>query len=555
MSRHAVRLAPLDPPMVLFLLSAVLGVWSAYDRSLSWSTLGVLTAGFLLFVLISRLATPHRRWRAVALFIALTNLLLSLYFVAQYAHFGYPLKTEPVRRLVTLIGKVIPPAVIWAPTPHSVATFLEGGLFLTVALLLTEKRRIWRIGGGIAVALTVLAVLMSESRGAWLAVLATSILWLALHWRPARAMAIAGVLLSLGLAIYTVVQGDVTVLNDIPVANRVLAPLFIRPDRLLVYRNSLYLIQDFPLTGIGLGGQFAMIFSRYALLIGPPFLTYSHSLYLEVWLQQGLLGTIVWTWLIAAFYQATRTYAKPGSDLLHQGTWLGVTSILVYGLVDARQYVDLWCWFPFFALLGLEAAIVSRRGGVVPPRRHWVLPAGVAGAFLVALLAGFHPLPATWHANLGCLMQARADLQPALDDGPRAALRQQAVDHFRRAIEIAPLKRTAQQRLGLILLEETRFEEAVEHLETAWQADPDNTTTRKGLGLAYVWLGSVEKAYPLLENIPDIVYELNIWGWWWGTQQRMEQSLNAHRMSLVLEPDQPAVQERLQQLESELHPW
>ncbi|MGB5934149.1 MAG: tetratricopeptide repeat protein, partial [Anaerolineae bacterium] len=144
---------------------------------------------------------------------------------------------------------------------------------------------------------------------------------------------------------------------------------------------------------------------------------------------------------------------------------------------------------------------------------------------------------------------------PALDDGPRAALRQQAVDHFRRAIEIAPLKRTAQQRLGLILLEETRFEEAVEHLETAWQADPDNTTTRKGLGLAYVWLGSVEKAYPLLENIPDIVYELNIWGWWWGTQQRMEQSLNAHRMSLVLEPDQPAVQERLQQLESELHPW
>jgi 4-amino-4-deoxy-L-arabinose transferase-like glycosyltransferase len=54
------RLNALDSPLALFLLSAAIGVWPAYDRSLCWNTLLALAAGFLLYVLISRLATHHR---------------------------------------------------------------------------------------------------------------------------------------------------------------------------------------------------------------------------------------------------------------------------------------------------------------------------------------------------------------------------------------------------------------------------------------------------------------------------------------------------------------
>jgi Tfp pilus assembly protein PilF len=101
-------------------------------------------------------------------------------------------------------------------------------------------------------------------------------------------------------------------------------------------------------------------------------------------------------------------------------------------------------------------------------------------------------------------------------------------------------------------MDEMQFQDAVEHLEVAWQADSDNTTTHKALGLAYVWVGELEKAQPLLQDTKDIVQELNTWGWWRGTQQQMEQSLNAYRMSLMLEPDQPGVREVLDQLEAEL---
>jgi tetratricopeptide (TPR) repeat protein len=172
-------------------------------------------------------------------------------------------------------------------------------------------------------------------------------------------------------------------------------------------------------------------------------------------------------------------------------------------------------------------------------RRCRLFPAAVVGAFLLAVAAALLPWPATYHANRGCVLQARADLAPSLDDEQRADLQQQATVQYRRATQVDVDNRTAQQRLGLVLLGDLRFDESVEHLEAAWRADPGNTTTRKALGLAYVWVGDLESARPLLADVRDIVEELNVWGWWWGTERQMEQSLNAYRMSLLLEPDQP----------------
>ena len=549
-SRRTLRLTPLALPLALFLLSAILGLWPAYDRSLSWNTLIALVVGFVLYVLASRLAVSSRRWRAIAAVIVFVSALLSLYFVTQYTHFGYPAKIGLIGRLGTLIGNVVPSVGGWAPTANSVATFLEGVIFLAVTLVLTEKKLMWRAGWAIGVGLIGLALLISSSRGAWVAVVVALVLWLALHWRPARVIAATGAILLLGLVIYVIVQGDITVLDDVPIANRILAPLFIRPDRLEVYRGSIYLIQDFPLTGIGLGRQFAMVYSKYALLIQHAFLSYSHNLYLEVWLEQGLLGITAWLYLVATLYQAARTHAKPGPDLLYQSTWIGLTAIFLHGVTDARQYVDLWCWLPFFGLLGLNAAILLRRAPAVVSGPRWIVPASVAGLFLVVVAVSLHPLPATYHTNLGCILQARADLLASLNDELQAGLLQEAVDHYRQAAQITPYDRTVQQRLGLILVEDTRFQEGVEHLEVAWRADQENTTTRKGLGLAYVWVGELERARPLLQDVPNIVYELNIWGWWRGTQEQAEQSLNAYRMSLLLEPNQPEIRERLEQIEA-----
>ncbi|HDQ73034.1 MAG TPA: tetratricopeptide repeat protein [Chloroflexi bacterium] len=549
--RPFIRFFPLDLPLGMFALSAFVAIWPAYDRSLCWNTLLTLLAGFLLYVTISRLAVSRRRWLAMAAFVVLTGVLLSIDTIAQYPDLAYAGKAGLISRLSAFLAQVIPSPSTWTPVGNSAATYLEGLIFLAAALTLTFKRNVWRIVGVAGVLLMALGLLTSTSRGAWVGVLLASAVWATLYWRPARWGIAGGALLLTGMILYVILQGDVTALNDIPILNRTLAPIFIRPDRLEVYRNSVYLIQDFPLTGIGLGEQFAMTLSRYALLIQVPFLTYSHNLYLQVWLEQGLLGIVAWLWTLAVFYQATFTYSKRGPDLLYQATWLGLTANLLHGFTDARQYVDLWCWLPCFALLGLNAAIVSRRSRRRPRQWRWPISAGVALLFLIVVLVSLHPLPAAWHANQGCVLQARGDLSDPLTDVQRTDLRREAEARYRQAIHIASLNRTAQQRLGLILVDQNRFQEAVEHLALAQQADPHNTTTHKGLALAYVWTGELEKARPLLQDVPDIVQELNTWGWWRSTQDQIEQSINAYRISLLLAPEQPEVRERVEQLEKE----
>ena len=119
------KLNALDLPLVLFLLSAVVGVYPAYDRSQCWPTLIALAAGFLLYFLISRIAVSHRWWHVSALILVAAGLLVSLYFVIQYGHLGYDENLGPISRLGVLVGRIVPSFASWGPQPNSVATFLE----------------------------------------------------------------------------------------------------------------------------------------------------------------------------------------------------------------------------------------------------------------------------------------------------------------------------------------------------------------------------------------------------------------------------------------------
>ncbi len=90
--------------------------------------------------------------------------------------------------------------------------------------------------------------------------------------------------------------------------------------------------------------------------------------------------------------------------------------------------------------------------------------------------------------------------------------------------------------------------DAVDHLEMAQAYDPANPTTRKALGLAYTWSGFLVLAKDQLQAVPKMVDELNTWGWWWGQQKREDLSRRAYQVSLLIDPDQPAIQQTLDAL-------
>jgi len=534
---------------MLLLVGAIFSLWASYDVSLSLPVLLVLTGSIALYYAVVNAPKP----RALAQAVVLVGLAVAVYFLTQYQYIPDAGKSSLASALGRVTSGLFPRLGSWEPFSNGVATLLEGLIPLGVALTLVGRSRGWRMISGIATGVMGLTVLVTASRGAWVALLVTGVLWLTSRWRRGAIVLGGATLVALAAmgGYLALVEG--ATLAGIPILGPVLHQFFARPDRLEVYQGSLRLIQDFPLTGIGLGEVFALVYSKYVLLIPHAFLTYSHNLYLTIWLGHGLLGILGMGWLVAAFvYLVVRESREGRSSPLFQAAWTGVVVILVHGLFDARQYVDLWAMWPLFVLLGLvvsTSTVVVREGSVKTQRvrsRPWEWAA--LGLLVVGCAVVWRPLLAATCANMGAVKQAKAELANLPGDVKDARLRA-AMANYECALQLIPDNRMANLRLGNLVVADGQYEEGITHLEIVWQAAPEDRTACKALGLAYAWVGEIDRAVELLKYTKDIVAELNTWGGWHDQEGRQQVAMNAYRTSLALKSDQPQVRDRLITLE------
>ena len=537
------RFAPYDLPLILFFASAAVGIWPAYDPSLSAKTMTAFILLALGYLILSRVTMHRGVWHWAAAALAGLGVLFAGYYVTQTGHMQGMDKIGALSRLGELIARFTPNLAFFQPDGNSAGTFLEGLIFLQVGTALRAGPRRWKIVWWGSAALTAFALLLSASRGAWMAVFAGGLLWAALYWKPARYVLIAGVLGLAVLALIVAVSGDLTVLDRVPVAGKLLGALFIRPDRLVVYDHSLAMLSEAPFTGIGLGDQFAMTYARYQLYLHVPFLYYSHNLFLEIWLEQGLLGIFAFLWLVFSLLRSAWIFRGEHGRLRFESTWIGIVAILIHGLSDARQTQSLWCWLPFFGLLGVNAALItSRRVTGTRSLPRWLPAAASALALFVFWMASL-PIAEAVTLNRGTLTHHRADLAPGLSDDQRAVLLDQAAADFERTLRVSASNFGANHRLGMITLTQGDYEAAIDHLERANQARPRHIGVRKLLGLAYVHHGDLEQAVGLFKDQLNIVDEMNYYGDLYERQGRRDLSLNFFQVSLLLNPDQAQVKQ------------
>lgn len=524
--------------------SAFLGILPAFERASAIRAATVVCLGGVFYVATVQAAGRRGRWRRLALAAVVLGAMAAAYFLLQYRF----IVTEPKVQVTDAIGRSLsgpwPRLGAWTPFPNSLATLLEGLVPLAVGLALGRGSRRVRTTAAVCASVMSLAVVVAASRGAWLALGVAAVAWL-IAAAPARVRTMA----ALG-ALVAIVGSGAWVAVRSPAGEPwwfSLGALFDRPDRLDVYRHTLTLLGDVPFTGIGAGDQFALAMSRYALLIEVPFLTYSHNLVLDLWLEQGLLGLLAWLVLGAAVVVSAVAGERASMGLGFRGAWVGVVAIYVHGLTDARQSVDGWTWMPLFALAALTASRTRRfrvRQGSVS---RWIPPV-VAGATAATVLAASQPVGAAWQANLGAVAQARAELSPTLDATARDELLGGARAHFARALALDPNQPAALRRLGRMAISEGRYAEGAGQLALAWASDPANGTTRKAYGLALVWVGDVGRASDVLAAVPGIVEELNTWAWWRRSRNEPALAMAAAETSLLLHPKQPAVRALLSEM-------
>lgn len=81
---------------------------------------------------------------------------------------------------------------------------------------------------------------------------------------------------------------------------------------------------------------------------------------------------------------------------------------------------------------------------------------------------------------------------------------------------------------------ERNYDGAVDHLEVAFAQDLGHRGIQKSLGQSYAWAGQFDRAYELLELLPESRSEMDVYQWWWATQGGEDLASNAQAVSELL---------------------
>ena len=347
-SGAAARMWRLPSPTLLDWLViawAALGIvslsWARF-RSPALHELRVIILDPVLFYALVRLMSLERRdlvWLADALVFsgaAIAGIGLVWFVTGE----GVVEAEEGARRLISIYG-----------SPNGVGLYLGRCLPFALAYALLPLGT-WRRGFGVlSGALMLVAVLLSQSRGAILLGLPAAVIAMLVVWRGRRAaipvmaalgaMAAALIPLSIALPRLRDLLGDTA---------------FFRRH---LWYSALNLIREHPITGAGLDQFLYWYRSRYLLpeAWAEPNLSVPHNVLLNHWVSLGVGGVVLALGLQIAFWRGLwrvrgRVLGDPLLLALALGLAGSMADFLAHGLVDV-SYFSINLAFVFFLSLAL----------------------------------------------------------------------------------------------------------------------------------------------------------------------------------------------------------
>lgn len=356
---HLLGHTPADWPLLALLLLLPVGLWASPDPSVTYPRTDALVAAAALFWVAA--AQRNQRWlRYSGWLLLLAGLALA---VAVFAATTFPAKLPWVQFDVSALqARVNLPFL----QPDRFNPNLSGSLmalFLAPALVLVlaGNGRAQRLLALATSLLLALLLLLSQSRGAWLgvgvAVVVVTVIsdrrWLWL-WLP---LGLAGV----GAALALGNRLAVAALLGNGGSDGVVSTLQGRQE---LWSRALYLMQDFPFTGVGLGMPEPVIKLLYPLfLVGPDSeWIHVHNTFLQIGSEMGIPGLIAFVALLLTVATALVRQATDARAGAYRGLSLALLASLIVFVVHSQ--VDALLASPkltilFFALMGLMVAVAT----------------------------------------------------------------------------------------------------------------------------------------------------------------------------------------------------
>ncbi len=332
--RMSVR-TPADLSIVLLVLMIPVTLWATALQERTSIQVLRLAAGIGLFYSLANWASANLgRLRLLVLGLGLVLLLLVAIapFGVEWLNTKYPIiPTRVYDRLPLLLSD---PA-----NPNVFAGFMVTILPVVSATLLFSWRNLaWyqRLVGSLAVGLSFVVLVLTQSRGAWVALAVAAAVLVILRWRR-------GWVLLAGLAAIVLLLVIFSGSQEMSAALASEGRLGSLEGRLEVWSRALYMIQDFPLTGVGMGTYMEVTDLLYPLFrFNPGVIEHAHNLFLQVAVDLGIPGAVAWiSILVVVVVTSWRLYRlglKPENRWvagLGAGLVCSQIALVTHGLVDA----------------------------------------------------------------------------------------------------------------------------------------------------------------------------------------------------------------------------
>jgi tetratricopeptide (TPR) repeat protein len=249
----------------------------------------------------------------------------------------------------------------------------------------------------------------------------------------------------------------------------------------------------------------------------------SHNLFLDVTIEQGLLGGLSFLIVyITAIWMAASLIANKAGN--HIFKWIALFSLIVaviQGMVENYLYNGagaILSLFPLGLALNGEA-----QGNVLNSRRLNFKYIGVV--ILMGLMIGLmylNQIRSIWYANIGSVQMSKVELEDFPNNGWVGNEIVPELDEAKKTLHSAlrfdPQNRTANQRLGMIAMHRMDFDSAVDFFEASYAEAPDHRGVIKSLGYGYLWSDNLQMAQEFFVYIPEVSQELSVYTWWWKVQ-------------------------------------
>ena len=353
-SRLIIR-TPYLIPAVLFIVAGAISVVDAPGRT---AALGLFRAYILepiafAFVLVNIVTSAKRALLVFAglgvagVWVSIPNIVVVLQAIATH----------------TYNVTQTPPVVIYT-TANALALFIGPLLAVAATLALYSTDRVVRWSSLVFAAVALAAMLLSFSRGGYLAMAAVAVGLALSHPRRVQLLigeAVAGVLLLLLP----------------PIRHRILlefqnvegTTFFGRAGRIELWKATLRMLREHVVQGAGLSG-FATRIAPFWNANHPERFIDPHNIVLNFWVETGLLGLFAFAWIMVVVFRASWRgwfHGSPEWRVIELAVLLALVAIAVHGLVDVPYFKNDLS-LEFWVLIGVGwAGVIHRQPEIHSP--------------------------------------------------------------------------------------------------------------------------------------------------------------------------------------------